>query len=180
MPARNPASPPITSKSLPRLDPAARPAVLIDFSAPAATRALLPLCVQCRKILLIGTTGLASADQAIIDDAAKSIPILQATNTSLGVNVLLSLVAQAARQLGPDYDIEIVEAHHNQKIDAPSGTALSLAQSITTATNRSLDQSLVHGRHGPEAKPHPRLHRDARAADGRRRRRAHRLLLHHR
>ena len=100
--------------------------------------------------MLIGTTGLNAADHELIAKAAETIPVLQATNTSLGVNVLLSVAAQVARQLGDAYDIEIVEAHHNQKKDAPSGTALSLAESICKCTGRSLDNHLVHGREGPE------------------------------
>ncbi len=131
------------------------PRVLIDFSAPAATRALLAECIKRKIAMLIGTTGLIADDQRLIDDAARHIPILQATNTSLGVNVLLSIAAQVARQLGSAYDIEIVEAHHNQKKDAPSGTALSLAESICKATGRSMDKDLVHGRHGHEAKRVP-------------------------
>src|SRR5437763_308289 len=122
------------------------------FSVPAATRAMIALCVQRKLPLLIGTTGLVAADQAIIDDAAKSIPILQAANTSLGVNLLLAVSAQIARQLGADYDIEIVEAHHNQKKDAPSGTALALAESICKATGRDLQKDLTHGRAGHETK----------------------------
>ena len=125
--------------------------VLIDFSAPAATRTMIASCVKHKIAMVIGTTGLTPADHALIDEAAKVIPILQATNTSLGVNVLLAIVAQTARQLGASYDIEIVEAHHNQKKDAPSGTALALADSIAKATGRSLDKHLVHGRHGTEA-----------------------------
>jgi 4-hydroxy-tetrahydrodipicolinate reductase len=104
---------------------------------------------------LIGTTGLNAGDQRLIDDAAMHIPILQATNTSLGVNVLLDIAAKIARQLGAAYDIEIIEAHHNQKKDAPSGTALSLAESICNATGKSIDTALVHGRHGVEAKRTP-------------------------
>jgi 4-hydroxy-tetrahydrodipicolinate reductase len=122
--------------------------VLIDFSAPAATRAMIASCVEHQTAMVIGTTGLSQADHALIDEAAKTIPILQATNTSLGVNVLLAIVAQTARQLGSAYDIEIVEAHHNQKKDSPSGTALSLAEAICTATGRKIEQTLVHGRHG--------------------------------
>jgi len=133
----------------------ATPQVIIDFSAPAATRALLAQCTPRRIAMLIGTTGLTAADQQLIDQASGQIPILQATNTSLGVNVLLAVAAQVARQLGDAYDIEIVEAHHNQKKDAPSGTALSLAESICQATGRTLDKDLVHGRHGPEAKRTP-------------------------
>ena len=125
--------------------------VLIDFSAPAATRAMIAACVKHKTAMVIGTTGLTAADHKMIDDAAKAIPILQATNTSLGVNVLLAIVAQTAQQLGSDYDIEIVEAHHNQKKDSPSGTALSLAEAICQATGRNIDQSLVHGRHGADS-----------------------------
>lgn len=126
------------------------PAVMIDFSSPAATRTLLKVCVEKKIALLVGTTGLVAEDQKLIDEAAKSIAILQATNTSLGVNVLLGLVAQTAKQLGAAYDIEIVEAHHNQKKDAPSGTALSLAEAICGATGRNMKTDLVCGRHGPD------------------------------
>ncbi len=124
--------------------------VLIDFSAPAATRAMITSCVKHKTAMVIGTTGLTASDHVIIDEAAKTIPILQATNTSLGVNVLLAIVAQTAQQLGSAYDIEIVEAHHNQKKDSPSGTALSLADAICQATRRNIDQALVHGRHGAD------------------------------
>ena len=123
---------------------------LIDFSAPTATRAMIQSCVKHKTAMVIGTTGLTASDHVIIDEAAKTIPILQATNTSLGVNVLLAIVAQTAQQLGSAYDIEIVEAHHNQKKDSPSGTALSLAEAICQATGRNIDQSLVHGRHGAD------------------------------
>ncbi|MGC9258829.1 MAG: 4-hydroxy-tetrahydrodipicolinate reductase [Phycisphaerae bacterium] len=122
--------------------------VLIDFSAPAATRAMIASCVEHKTAMVIGTTGLTAADHTLIDAAAKSIPILQAANTSLGVNVLLALVAQTARQLGEAYDIEIVEAHHKEKKDSPSGTALSLAEAICSATGRTITETLVHGRHG--------------------------------
>lgn len=125
--------------------------VLIDFSAPAGTRLLLDICRKNKINMVIGTTGLTNADHALIDVVAGDIAVLQAANTSLGVNVLLRLVGDMARQLGQAYDIEIVEAHHNQKKDAPSGTALALADSIAKATGRSLDKHLVHGRHGPEA-----------------------------
>jgi 4-hydroxy-tetrahydrodipicolinate reductase len=126
------------------------PQVVIDFSAPAATRALLPVCIERNIPIVIGTTGLTPADHDQITKAAASIPVLQATNTSLGVTVLLAVAAQVARQLGEAYDIEIVEAHHNQKKDAPSGTALSLAESICKATNRDPQKDLVHGRRGED------------------------------
>ena len=132
-----------------------KPRVAIDFSVPAATRALIPFAVENNIALIVGTTGLTADDHALIDSAARTIPIMQATNTSLGVNLLFQVAAQIAQKLGPDYDIEIVEAHHNQKKDAPSGTALSLAESIVAATGRSMEQDIVYGRHGGEAKRVP-------------------------
>jgi len=130
---------------------AGTPQVIIDFSAPVATRSLLRQCTERGIPMLIGTTGLTADDHVLIDVAAKTIPVLQATNTSLGVNVLLNIAAQVARQLGEAYDIEIVEAHHNQKKDAPSGTALSLAESICKATGRDVQRDLTHGRVGHDA-----------------------------
>ena len=130
---------------------AGNPDVIIDFSVPSATRALLAQCVDRKIAMMIGTTGLTPADHELIAQAADTIPVLQATNTSLGVNVLLAVAAQVARQLGEAYDIEIVEAHHNLKKDSPSGTALSLAESICTATGRNMEKDLVHGREGHEA-----------------------------
>jgi len=124
--------------------------VLIDFSAPAATRKIVPVCADHNVAMVIGTTGLSQEEHRLIDAAAKKVPILQASNTSLGVNVLLDVAAQVARQLGLDYDIELVEVHHNQKKDAPSGTALSVLERICAATGREVDTALVHGRHGSE------------------------------
>jgi 4-hydroxy-tetrahydrodipicolinate reductase len=137
---------------------AGNPDVLIDFSAANATRSLLAQCVDRKIAIIIGTTGLTASDQDLINEAAHAIPVLQATNTSLGVTVLLSIAAQVARQLGDAYDIEIVEAHHNQKKDAPSGTALSLAEKICLATGRYMGKDLVYGRggdseHDPARKP---------------------------
>src|SRR5881394_21735 len=101
--------------------------VLVDFSAPAALRDSLDRAVSAGIPLLIGTTGLIDEHDALIADAAKIIPILKAANTSLGVALLADLTERAARVLGPEqWDIEIVEAHHNKKTDAPSGTALHL------------------------------------------------------
>jgi len=101
--------------------------VLVDFSAPDALRASLDRAVSAGIPLLIGTTGLIDEHDALIADAAGTIPILKAPNTSLGVALLADLTERAARVLGPEkWDIEIVEAHHNLKADAPSGTALQL------------------------------------------------------
>jgi 4-hydroxy-tetrahydrodipicolinate reductase len=101
--------------------------VLVDFSAPDALRASLDRAVSAGIPLLIGTTGLIDEHDALIADAAKIIPILKAPNTSLGVALLADLTERAAKVLGPEqWDIEIVETHHNKKTDAPSGTALHL------------------------------------------------------
>lgn len=101
--------------------------VLVDFSAPDALRATLDRAVSAAVPLLIGTTGLIDYHDELIADAASTIPILRAPNTSLGVALLADLTERAARVLGPErWDIEIVEAHHNRKVDAPSGTALHL------------------------------------------------------
>jgi 4-hydroxy-tetrahydrodipicolinate reductase len=130
------------------------PKVLIDFSAPASARHWLKTCRDRGIAMLIGTTGLQWGDQAAIDQAAAEIPILQATNMSLGVAVLNRVAAQVAKQLGDAYDIEIVEAHHRFKKDAPSGTAATLAEAILKATGRGRD-ALDYGRHGDDATRQP-------------------------
>lgn len=123
---------------------------VIDFTVPAGTRAAIETCVKTGSALVIGTTGLTDADHKLIDDAAKQIAILQAPNMSLGVNLLFALAAQVAKRLGDDYDIEITEAHHRFKKDAPSGTALGIAQAICGATGKSITKDVVHGRHGDD------------------------------
>src|SRR4051812_46840875 len=125
------------------------PQVLIDFTSPPAMRHWLKVCRDRRIAMLIGTTGLHQVDHAAIDRAAEDIPILQATNMSVGVAVLNKLVALAAKMLGDDYDVEILESHHRFKKDAPSGTAMSLAESILAATNKTREQ-LNFGRHGDD------------------------------
>ncbi len=123
--------------------------VLIDFTLPAATRQFLTLC-RSRKIAhLIGTTGLATGDHALIDEAAREIPVLQSPTMALGVAVLYRIAAEAAKLLGEDYDIEIVEAHHRFKKDAPSGTALGLADAILKAAGKTRD-ALRFDRHGDD------------------------------
>ena len=126
------------------------PSVVIDFTIPAATRAILDACIRRRCGIVIGTTGLTDDDHRHIDDAAHTIPVMQAPNMSLGVNLLFALAAQVARQLGDDYDIEIVEAHHRFKVDAPSGTALGIAKAICDATGKDMKTDLVHGRSGSD------------------------------
>ncbi len=123
---------------------------LIDFTTPAATRDALEQCVASQCAMVIGTTGLSDADHASIDQAARKIAILQAPNMSLGVNLLFALAARAATQLGDAYDIEIVEAHHRFKVDAPSGTALGIAEAICRATGKDPDKVLAYDRHGDD------------------------------
>ena len=125
-----------------------RPAVIIDFTAPSATMAALEHCVTHKIAMVIGTTGFSGEDEAKIADAATSIAIVKSGNMSLGVNLLTTLVEQAARALGPDFDIEIHEAHHRHKKDAPSGTALMLGEAAATGRGVSLDAAAVHERHG--------------------------------
>ena len=107
--------------------------IVVDFSVPKATAAVLPVCIKRRIPILIATTGIDAALNAQIDEAAKTIPVFQSGNMSLGVNLQRALVAQAERTLGSGYDVEIIETHHNRKLDAPSGTALMLADSVKQA-----------------------------------------------
>jgi 4-hydroxy-tetrahydrodipicolinate reductase len=125
------------------------PDVLIDFTAPVAMRHWLKTCRDRGIAMVIGTTGLHPDDHDTIDQAAGDIPILQAPNMSLGVNLLFKIAGEVAKMLGEDYDIEIVEGHHRFKKDAPSGTALGLADAILKATGKTRDK-LVYGRHGDD------------------------------
>ena len=129
--------------------------VIVDLSTPVATRALIGRCVESRTAMVIGTTGLTAEDDATIREAARAIPICYASNFSLVVNVLHVLAARAAELLGPGYDIEILEAHHRFKKDAPSGTALALAKTICEATGRSFDADVVYCRHGDDVARKP-------------------------
>jgi 4-hydroxy-tetrahydrodipicolinate reductase len=122
--------------------------VLVDFSAPAALKAHLDACIAAGKPIVIGTTGLEAAHHALIDEAAKAIPVLQTGNTSLGVNLLAALVEDAARRLGPDWDIEVLEMHHRHKVDAPSGTALLLGEAAARGRNIALADHKASGRDG--------------------------------
>jgi 4-hydroxy-tetrahydrodipicolinate reductase len=110
---------------------------VIDFTAPAASRIHAALAAKHGKTLVVGTTGLGPDDQAAFAEAAKKCAIVQSANFSLGVNLAFALVEEAARRLGADYDIEIFEAHHKHKVDAPSGTALALGRAA--AAGRGLD-----------------------------------------
>jgi len=122
--------------------------VVIDFTLPVALAANLDWCVKHQKALVIGTTGLSTQELALIDQAAKSIPIVFAANYSVGVNLLLSLARQASAVMGHNADIEIVEAHHRFKKDAPSGTAVAIGEAIADELGRDLATCAVYGREG--------------------------------
>ena len=132
------------------LDADAMPHVMIDFSSPAGFRQWIDVCVKRRVNLLVGTTGLTPDDYHAIDEAGHEVAILPATNTSLGVAVLNHIAAEMTRMLGRSFDIEIVETHHRHKKDAPSGTAITLADGVLQARGLTRD-SLVYGRKGREA-----------------------------
>jgi 4-hydroxy-tetrahydrodipicolinate reductase len=122
--------------------------VLIDFTRPEGTLAALDCCVKHRKAMVIGTTGFSAEQKQRIDTAAKSIAICQAANFSLGVNLCLQLLEQAGRALGDSFDIEVVEAHHRAKVDAPSGTALAMGEAVARGAGRDLKEVALYERHG--------------------------------
>jgi len=123
-----------------------RAEVIIDFSNPNSLKGLLAYGVEKRIPLVIATTGLSEEDIESIAEAAKTIPIFQSSNTSLGVNTLINLVKKAALVLAENFDIEIIEKHHNKKVDAPSGTAYMIAKAINNELGNSKD--FVYGREG--------------------------------
>ncbi len=122
--------------------------VLIDFSVPEATMANLALCSEQGVAMVIGTTGFTAQQQHGIEQAAGLTPICKASNFSTGVNLCFKLLDMAARVLGDEVDIEIYEAHHRHKIDAPSGTALSMGKVVAEALGRDLNKVAVYGREG--------------------------------
>ncbi len=124
--------------------------VLIDFSAPDFLRRLLSDHAEALRgrALVVGTTGLGDEEERLLGRAAERSPVLSASNFSVGVNVLLSLVERAARVLGEEYDVEIVEAHHRRKEDAPSGTALALGNAVARGRGVELDPVRRDGRTG--------------------------------
>lgn len=122
--------------------------VLIDFSAPEATAAAVQIAASAGKALVVGTTGLDAGQQAAVDGAARQVPVCQAANFSTGVNLSLVLLETAARVLGDTVDIEILEAHHRHKRDAPSGTALAMGEVVAHALGRDLRAVAVYGREG--------------------------------
>src|SRR5580765_2287317 len=122
--------------------------VLIDFTRPEGTLAHLAACVRHRTGAVVGTTGLSDAQKAELADRARSVPVVFAPNMSVGVNVLLALVENAARRLGAGFDIEVVEMHHRHKVDAPSGTALGLGEAAARGAGRTLAECAVMAREG--------------------------------
>ena len=122
--------------------------VLIDFTRPEGTMAHLAVCRRLGVNMVIGTTGFSEAQKAEIAEAAKDIAIMMAPNMSVGVNVTLKLLEMAAKAMSTGYDIEIVEAHHRHKVDAPSGTALKMGEVIADALGRDLKDCAVYAREG--------------------------------
>jgi len=135
----------VTDDALPAF---AQAQAVIDFTAPAATVEFAALAAQARLVHVIGTTGLEPADLSRVAAAARHAVIVRAGNMSLGVNLLVGLTRKVAAALGEDYDIEIVEAHHNRKVDAPSGTALMLGQAAAEGRGVALDEVADRGRDG--------------------------------
>ena len=125
--------------------------VVIDFSQPAAADKTIDYCSESSAALVLGTTGLDDEQREKIIAASEKVPVIYGTNMSVGMNVLFSIVGKVAAMLGDDYDIEIIEQHHRFKKDAPSGSALTLAENICKATARGYPDSLLHGREGKEA-----------------------------
>jgi 4-hydroxy-tetrahydrodipicolinate reductase len=121
---------------------------VIDFTFHTCVKENLANAVKCRQTYVLGTTGLTAEELAVVDAAAKEIPICFAPNFSLGVNLLLELVRRAASVLDASYDAEIVEMHHRLKKDAPSGTALGLAEALAKGRGVNLDDVACYGRHG--------------------------------
>ncbi|HEG42597.1 MAG TPA: 4-hydroxy-tetrahydrodipicolinate reductase [Phycisphaerales bacterium] len=125
--------------------------VVIDFSLPQAADKTIEYCAKNKVALVIGTTGLTESHLEKIRAIAENVPVIQGTNMGVGMNALFKLAGQTAKMLGEEYDIEIVEAHHRFKKDAPSGSALTLAENIAAATDREYPDCLVHGREGGDS-----------------------------
>ncbi|MGR5119619.1 4-hydroxy-tetrahydrodipicolinate reductase [Vibrio astriarenae] len=122
--------------------------VIIDFTAPASTLANLELCKAHGKKIVIGTTGFSDEERALIDQFAQDVPVVMAPNYSVGVNLVFKLLEKAAKVMGDYTDIEIVEAHHRHKVDAPSGTAIGMGEAIAGAMGNNLNDVAVYAREG--------------------------------
>jgi 4-hydroxy-tetrahydrodipicolinate reductase len=128
---------------------------LIDFTRPEGTMAHVEVCRHLHVGMVIGTTGLSAEQKARIAEAAREIPIMLAPNMSVGVTLMLNLLQKAAQVLSEGYDIEIIEAHHRHKVDAPSGTALRMGEVIAQALGRDLNRVAVYGREGVTGERQP-------------------------
>ena len=122
--------------------------VVVDFSHPSATDAICRACLGAGKPLVVGTTGHSNEERALLEKAAKSLPIVFSPNFSVGVNALFWLTRKAAEMLGQDFDLEIVETHHRLKKDAPSGTAKKLAEILCEVRKLDYAKNVAHGREG--------------------------------
>lgn len=129
--------------------------VLIDFSLPDATEKNVQLCAKHKVAMVIGTTGLSEAQEAMLNAASAQIPVVYAGNYSTGVNVSLKLIEMAAKAFGDSADIEVIESHHKHKVDAPSGTAFMMANAAATARGQDLKQVAVYGREGQTGERKP-------------------------
>jgi 4-hydroxy-tetrahydrodipicolinate reductase len=122
--------------------------VVIDFSHPSAVAEICRVCLGAGKPLVIGTTGHSNEERALLEKTTQSLPVVFSPNFSVGVNALFWLTRKAAEMLGPDFDLEIVEAHHRLKKDAPSGTAKKLAQILCDVRQLDYTKNVAHGREG--------------------------------
>ena len=122
--------------------------VVIDFTVAKVTAKNLEVCSQTKTAIVVATTGLSKAEENRLMEIGRKLPIVFASNYSIGMNATFRLVSEAARIFGGDVDIEIVESHHRHKIDAPSGTAITLGRHVAEALGRDLHEAAVHGRHG--------------------------------
>jgi len=129
--------------------------VVIDFSFHAAAPRIAECCAAAGKPLVVGTTSLTADELEAVRKQAKAIPVLIAPNVSVGANLLFNKAAEIAKILGPEYDVEVIEAHHRMKKDAPSGTAMRIAEAIAEATGRVLEKCGVYGRKGDDALRQP-------------------------
>lgn len=124
--------------------------VVLDFSHPSGIQKITDYCLKAGKPLVYATTGLDESQQALLVALSKHVPVFQSANMSLGINLLIRLCKETARFLGNDYNIEIIEKHHNQKVDAPSGTALKIADEINSSLKNSMEY--VYDRHAKREK----------------------------
>ena len=130
--------------------------VIVDFTLPEVTMELIPHCLESQCRLVIGTTGFSDEQKILIEQAGEQVAIVLAPNMSVGVNLSLKLLDIAARVLGDDADIEIIEAHHRHKVDAPSGTALRMGEVVADALGRDLKTCAIYGREGRTGERDPK------------------------